>query len=192
MPAVRVDYPRVPLVVENTGHVVEVPQPADAAGTLRFGTDVYRLVQWHVHAPSEHVVNGHRADLEIHLVHQDATGSTVVLAVFADLARSGRGPETRGGTAGLLRRTVRAAPDKAGEAGLWRVASPGTDGAALAWWYASFAADRRGGDATSAFPRCDDEFLGSRVDPRAARSTCGCEGRDAAPRTRRTTCRSTC
>ncbi|WP_433299298.1 carbonic anhydrase family protein [Actinoplanes sp. CA-030573] len=115
LPPLQVDYPRVPLIVENTGHVVEVPQPADAVGTLRFGTAVYRLTQWHVHAPSEHVVNGHRADLEIHLVHQDAQGSTAVLAIFADIARPGPGADGRGGTAGLLRRTLRAAPETAGE-----------------------------------------------------------------------------
>jgi carbonic anhydrase len=107
LPAVRVDYPRTPLVVENTGHVVEVPQPA---GLLRVGTATYRLVQWHVHAPSEHVVRGHRYDLEIHLVHQDDRGATLVLAVLAGIARP-----ARAGAADLLRRTLRAAPEEAGE-----------------------------------------------------------------------------
>src|SRR4029450_5876680 len=77
LPPLRVAYPRVPLVVENTGHVVEVPQPTGDPGTLRYGTAGYRLVQWHLHAPSEHVVNGHRYDMEIHLVHQNDAGATV-------------------------------------------------------------------------------------------------------------------
>ena len=44
LPPLRVDYPRVPLVVENTGHVVEVPQPTGDPGTLRYGIASYRLV----------------------------------------------------------------------------------------------------------------------------------------------------
>lgn len=116
LPPLVLDYPRVPLVVENTGHVIEVPQPADAVGTLRFGGTTYRLTQWHVHAPAEHVVNGRRADLEVHLVHQDARGGTAVLALFADVvppARDARG--SRGIPAALLARTLGAAPEKAGE-----------------------------------------------------------------------------
>ncbi|HEX7211489.1 MAG TPA: carbonic anhydrase family protein [Propionibacteriaceae bacterium] len=73
LPELRVDYPRTPLIVENTGHVVEVPQPA----ALKVGDHAYRLQQWHIHAPAEHVVNGQRADLEIHLsmpTPRDTTG----------------------------------------------------------------------------------------------------------------------
>ena len=33
--------------VENTGHVVEVPIPADAQDTLQIGGDRYDLVQYH-------------------------------------------------------------------------------------------------------------------------------------------------
>jgi carbonic anhydrase len=67
------------------------------------------------------VLNGHRADLEIHLVHADAQGNTAVLAVFADVTRSHKPDDqsARGGpeeAASLLLRTVlRAAPDTAGE-----------------------------------------------------------------------------
>lgn len=38
LPVLRFHYPRVPLTVENTGHVVEVPIPADSGATLRVGT----------------------------------------------------------------------------------------------------------------------------------------------------------
>jgi carbonic anhydrase len=114
LPALRVDYPRTPLVVENTGHVIEVPQPAGGGGTLLVGDHAYRLVQWHLHAPSEHVINGHRADLEIHLVHQDEQAQIAVLAVFADVVSSGRAA-AQTPAADLLRMTVQAAPSTAGE-----------------------------------------------------------------------------
>ena len=95
----RADYARTPLLVENTGHVVEVPQPDDDGGTLVIGAApavIYHLQQWHIHAPAEHVVNGHRADLEIHLVHSDGR----------DTPRSSRSSPTssRGSTARAARR----------------------------------------------------------------------------------------
>ena len=114
LPALRVDYPRTPLLVENTGHVVEVPQPSAGGGTLIAGTATYSLRQWHVHAPAEHVVTGQRADLEIHLVHSDVHGQTAVLAVFADFLKKQRGHGAAAATH-LLRSVLRAAPETAGE-----------------------------------------------------------------------------
>jgi carbonic anhydrase len=40
------------LVVENTGHVIEVPLPANSANTLKIGKSVYTLTQYHFHAPA--------------------------------------------------------------------------------------------------------------------------------------------
>jgi carbonic anhydrase len=113
LPALQVTYPRTPLIVENTGHVVEVPQPAAGGGTLKVGDHEYRLQQWHVHAPAEHIVNGQRADLEIHLVHADAGGHNVVLAIFADIPT---GQQRRGSSAAtrLIRTVLHAAPSTAG------------------------------------------------------------------------------
>jgi carbonic anhydrase len=114
LPALFVQYTRAPLVVENTGHVVEVPQPAGGGGTLVVGDRNYRLVQWHIHAPSEHVIDGHRADVEIHLVHENAQGQNAVVAIFADTVASRR--VAPGSPASdLLRTTLRAAPFEAGE-----------------------------------------------------------------------------
>src|SRR3954467_6369364 len=114
LPVLLVDYPRTPLAVRNTGHVIEVPAPPGGGGTLLVGGHSYRLLQWHTHVPSEHVVNGHRADLEIHLVHQDEQGQIAVLAVFANVVSSGpAAPQTP--AANLLDATVQAAPSTAGE-----------------------------------------------------------------------------
>ena len=88
LPTLRVHYSSTPLIVENTGHVVEALEPVDGGGTLVIGDHSYQLLQWHVHAPSEHVINGYHADLEIHLVNQDAQGNIAVLAVFANVVVS--------------------------------------------------------------------------------------------------------
>ncbi len=84
-PALQFRYPGNELVVENTGHVVEVPLPADNGNTLKIGNSVYTLTQYHFHVPSEHTLNGHRYDMELHLVHQDAAGQTAVVAVFMNI-----------------------------------------------------------------------------------------------------------
>ncbi len=83
-------YQPTPLKIENTGHYVEVPY--DPTSFLYVGsqpTDVYQLVQFHFHAPSEHTINGVRYDAELHLVHTNAIGETAVVGVLPVQFRSG-------------------------------------------------------------------------------------------------------
>ncbi len=94
------------LGVENTGHVVEVPIPTGVHDTLQINGDRYELVQYHFHAPSEHAINGRRADVEAHLVHMNAAGATVVVGV---LFRVGHQPNR------LLDSILLSAPATAGE-----------------------------------------------------------------------------
>lgn len=84
-PALQFRYPDHELVVENTGHVIEVPIPADNGNTMKIGNAVYRLVQYHFHAPSEHALNGQRYELEVHLVHENAAGRLAVVGVFMNV-----------------------------------------------------------------------------------------------------------
>ncbi|BCJ47552.1 hypothetical protein GCM10010168_19100 [Actinoplanes ianthinogenes] len=100
------DYRPSGLVVENTGHVVEVPIPDGVVSTMRLGGDQYHLTQYHFHAPSEHAVDGRRADVEAHFVHQNAQGATAVVGVFYR-----RGPDSNA----VLDRILRSAPETAGE-----------------------------------------------------------------------------
>jgi carbonic anhydrase len=108
-------YESSELVVENTGHVVEVPIPAGGSDTLQIGADRYALVQYHFHAPSEHAVDGRRADVEAHFVHMNADGATAVVGVFY---RCGPDPNP------VLDRILLAAPDTVGEEGHAGDASP--------------------------------------------------------------------
>jgi carbonic anhydrase len=83
-------YKPTPLKIENTGHYVEVPY--DPTSFLRVGsqpTDVYRLVQFHFHAPSEHTINGVRYDAELHLVHTNDIGETAVIGVLLSSSDEG-------------------------------------------------------------------------------------------------------
>jgi carbonic anhydrase len=108
-------YESSELAVENTGHVVEVPIPADVQDTLQIGGDRYELVQYHFHAPSEHAVNGRRAAVEAHFVHTNAQGATAVVGVFYH-----RGPHPNA----VLDRILLSAPETAGEEAHAGEASP--------------------------------------------------------------------
>ena len=105
-PALQFRYPDNELVVENTGHVIEVPIPADNGNTLKIGNAVYHLEQYHFHAPSEHTLDGKRYDLEVHLVHENAAGQLAVVGVFMNI---GDHPNE------LVDDVLENAPDVAGE-----------------------------------------------------------------------------
>ncbi|HWI01547.1 MAG TPA: carbonic anhydrase family protein [Propionibacteriaceae bacterium] len=94
------------LAVENTGHVIEVPIPADVENTLQIGGDRYRMTQYHFHAPSEHAVNGRLADLEAHFVHTNASGGTAVVGLLFHIGHHGNE---------VVDRILLAAPADAGE-----------------------------------------------------------------------------
>jgi len=83
-------YEPTALKIENTGHYVEVPY--DPTSYLYVGsqpTDVYQLVQFHFHAPSEHTINGVHYDAELHLVHTNIIGETAVIAVLLSSSAAG-------------------------------------------------------------------------------------------------------
>jgi carbonic anhydrase len=89
LPELELDYPEAPLVVENTGHVIEVPMPEDGAQTLTIDGDEHSLLQLHFHAPSEHTVGGRSFAAEAHLVHESEEGELTVVGVLLDEAEPG-------------------------------------------------------------------------------------------------------
>jgi carbonic anhydrase len=84
LPPLEFDYPITPLTVENTGHTIEATLPEDTNLTLTVGDDVYRLEQFHVHAPSEHTVEGKSYPAELHLVHRSEAGEIAVVGIFIE------------------------------------------------------------------------------------------------------------
>ena len=84
------NYKPTPLKIENTGHYVEVPY--DPTSHVYVGwqpTDVYQLMQFHFHAPSEHTINGVQYDAELHLVHTNDIGETAVIGVLLSSSAAG-------------------------------------------------------------------------------------------------------
>src|SRR5690606_7674068 len=60
------------LEIRNDGHTVAVTY--DDGDDLVVDGQVFRLVQYHFHAPSEHTIAGQHFPLELHLVHRAADG----------------------------------------------------------------------------------------------------------------------
>ncbi|WP_067857031.1 carbonic anhydrase [Nocardia shimofusensis] len=80
---VDITYGPVPaLELVNTGHTVQANLPAGSGHRIAIGGREFALSQFHFHAPSEHTVDGVGADMELHMVHGDATGGLAVLAVL--------------------------------------------------------------------------------------------------------------
>ncbi len=106
LPPLEFDYTATPLVVENTGHTIEVPMPESSDLTLTIDDEEYRLEQYHFHAPSEHTLNGESYDIEAHFVHKNEAGEVAVVGVFLDEEQS---------PTELLDSVLTNAPEEAGE-----------------------------------------------------------------------------
>ncbi|MGR9051634.1 MAG: carbonic anhydrase [Gammaproteobacteria bacterium] len=72
-------YVEIPLSLTNNGHTVRVNT---SKGWLNFGRNEYQLLQFHFHAPSEHLLNGAHFPMEIHFVNGTEDGRIAVVGVF--------------------------------------------------------------------------------------------------------------
>ena len=81
LPAVTLAYDSsVELVVFNNGHAIQADVPN--GGSLTIGGETFKLLQFHFHAPSEHLVDGKEYAGEMHLVHAAEDGTLAVVGVF--------------------------------------------------------------------------------------------------------------
>ncbi len=72
------------LDVVHKGYTVKaIVKPGKS--NLIVGGVPHRLLQFHFHTPSEHLVDGVEAPLEMHLVHEGKGGQMVVLAIFIQI-----------------------------------------------------------------------------------------------------------
>lgn len=78
--AIKIDYKPGVLKLINNGHTVQVNVPPGS--TLKVGDEVYELVQYHFHRPSEEHVDGKPMAMVTHLVHKSASGKLAVIAVL--------------------------------------------------------------------------------------------------------------
>lgn len=80
LPELVIDYHDTPAHLMNNGHTWQVNY--ETGSTLTYDGDTYDLLQFHFHAPSEHSIDGQRADAELHLVHSNSDGDLAVVGVL--------------------------------------------------------------------------------------------------------------
>jgi carbonic anhydrase len=114
LPGLTSQYVATPFVVENTGHVIEVP--VEPGNSIRVGQDGYQLLQFHLHAPSEHAVNGQLAAAELHLVHRNGLLDLAVVGVMIQVAPPGVAVNA------AIETILTNAPETAGEEAILNVA----------------------------------------------------------------------
>jgi carbonic anhydrase len=80
LPALQVNYVTSTTTIINNGHTAQ----ANVAPGSYFvdGSEKFELVQFHLHAPSEHRIDGKSFLMETHWVHQNARGELAVVAVL--------------------------------------------------------------------------------------------------------------
>lgn len=86
-PAAKLELvdPPASFSVANNGHTLQATlQAGSAACSLALGGARYALQQFHVHAPSEHAIDGKHAPLELHFVHKAGDGSLAVVGVLVE------------------------------------------------------------------------------------------------------------
>lgn len=66
--------------IHNNGHTVQVD--FSEGGKLNLDGDVFKLKQFHLHAPSENKIHGKQYPLEIHFVHANSKGQLAVVGMM--------------------------------------------------------------------------------------------------------------
>jgi carbonic anhydrase len=85
LPPLGLRWPNSADTIVNNGHTIQLNLPE--GGTLRVGNDVYKLVQFHFHHPSEHRINGKGTAMEVHFVHAAPSGGYGVVGVMMKAGR---------------------------------------------------------------------------------------------------------
>jgi carbonic anhydrase len=75
-----VSYKEGPLKILNNGHTIQVN--VEPGSTLKINKDVYNLLQFHFHRPSEEQIDGKPMAMVAHFVHKNAEGKLAVLGVL--------------------------------------------------------------------------------------------------------------
>lgn len=82
LPPLELDYATRAIELVNNGHTAQVN--VEPGNFLRVGGESFELLQFHIHVPSEHRINGKSFLLEVHYVHRNERGELAVIAVLHD------------------------------------------------------------------------------------------------------------
>ncbi|MFJ7754437.1 carbonic anhydrase [Peribacillus muralis] len=76
--AIELNYNNAVLVAEDNGHSIQL----DVTGTAKINGRLFDLTQFHIHAPSEHKLDGRHYPIEVHFVNKAQDGRIAVIGVF--------------------------------------------------------------------------------------------------------------
>lgn len=79
---IEFNYQSTPLEIVNNGHTIQINYGEGSSATI--AGENYNLLQFHFHTPSEHTLNQKASAMELHLVHQNASGQLAVVGVMID------------------------------------------------------------------------------------------------------------
>ena len=85
LPPLQFSWTETPDTIVNTGHSIQLN--FSGQGGLKVGSYDYKLVQFHFHHPSEHLIDDKASAMEVHFVHTNDEGRFAVVGV---LVRPGR------------------------------------------------------------------------------------------------------
>jgi len=76
----KIAWAKQPETIVNNGHTIQLN--FSEGGTLKVGSETYKLVQFHFHHPSEHLIDDKSSAMEAHFVHRNAAGALGVIGVL--------------------------------------------------------------------------------------------------------------
>ena len=80
LPPLRIAWGKTADAIVNNGHTIQLNTAK--GNTLTFGGGPYRLLQFHLHRPSEHLIRGKSFPMEAHFVHAHASGALAVVGAL--------------------------------------------------------------------------------------------------------------
>jgi carbonic anhydrase len=82
-PEIEFHYKQAKVTVENNGHTIVAKMP-DSTNHITINDEKFTLLQFHFHNPSEHLIDGQAAEMELHLVHKNDKGNLAVIGIMLD------------------------------------------------------------------------------------------------------------
>jgi carbonic anhydrase len=80
LPPIVLDYTSNTIELINNGHTAQMN--VEPGSFLRVEGEEFELLQFHIHVPSEHRIDGEASLLEMHYVHRNAKGQLAVIAAL--------------------------------------------------------------------------------------------------------------
>ena len=81
IPDLVINYKPTEFSLSNDGHTIQA-NPLSNNNTFSIDNKEYKLVQFHLHTPSEHQINGKNFDLEFHFVNENTNNQLAVLGLM--------------------------------------------------------------------------------------------------------------